>query len=225
MTVLTNWNFSLSADDVMRGQGTDPDVIRTSRPRLLAAAKRAQSLGLGLIHPVSLTKEVTILTHHHGRILLEGGGVLTGPLVTRHLAGAQRVIAALCTIGPELEVAVTELLCEDPLYALALDGLGNAAVESLAQQVCTLIGEKVKAEGLQTSTPISPGNKEWSVDVGQPQIFSLLDSSQVGIRLSPNSMMHPKKSMSFIIGIGSEMSQANLCEVCSLKETCRYQHA
>jgi hypothetical protein len=224
MTVLTNWNFSLSADDVLRGQGADPEVIRTLKPRLMGAAKRALSKGIALIHPVSLIKEVTIHKHRHESILLEGGGVLTGPLVTRHLAGAQRVVAAICTIGPDLEKAVTELLSEDPLYALALDGLGNAAVESLTQQVCTLIGGKVKYEGLQTSTPISPGNKEWPVDIGQPQIFSLLDSYKTGIQLSSSSMMYPKKSMSFIIGIGPEMSQTNLCEVCTLKGTCRYQH-
>jgi hypothetical protein len=224
MTTLTDWKFTLSAEDVLRGQGVYPEVVRTGKPLLMKTAERARSEGLALLHPVALTREIAVQAHRHERMLLAGGATLTGPLVTRHLAGAQRVVAAVCTIGAELEESVTRLLNEDPLYALALDGLGNAAVESLAQQVCTRINHKIQAEGLQSSTPLSPGSPEWPVEIGQPQIFSLLDLSLSGIRLTSSGMMLPKKSISFIVGLGLEMSQTNLCEVCSLQETCRYQH-
>ena len=40
--------------------------------------------------------------HRHERIHLEGGTTLTGPQVASHLGGAQRVVAAVCTIGPQL---------------------------------------------------------------------------------------------------------------------------
>jgi hypothetical protein len=117
------------------------------------------------------------------------------------------------------------MFSEDPLYALALDGLGNAAVESLAQQVCGQIAEQVKDEGLQASTPLSPGTPEWPVEVGQPQIFALLDPSKAGVKLSSGGMMIPKKSVSFVVGLGQEMSQNSMCTVCSLQNTCRYQNA
>ena len=225
MNPITDFNLSLGVDDILRGQGCDPEIIRNRKPLLILAAERAHTEGLILLHPVALTQEIVVHTHRHECIFLEGGGMLTGPLVTRHLAGAQRLVAAVCTIGPELEKAVSQLLSQDPLYALALDGLGNAAVEILAQQVCARIGDQVQAEGLQTSTPLSPGSPEWPVEVGQPQIFSLLDPSRVAISLTSGGMMLPKKTMSFIVGLGLQMSQADLCEVCSLKATCRYQHA
>jgi hypothetical protein len=225
MTVLSDWNFTLKADDVLRGQGANPEIFRTDKPLLMAAAKRARSEGLGLIHPAALTKDVVVHSHRHECIFLEGGGKLTGPLVTRHLAGAQRVLLSICTIGAELERAVIHFLGEDPLYALALDGLGNAAVESLAQQVCGRIEDQILVKGVQASTPLSPGSPEWPVEVGQPQIFALLDPSEAGISLTSGGMMLPKKSMSFVVGLGTKMSQSNLCEVCNLKETCRYQHA
>jgi hypothetical protein len=220
-----DWNFTLSADDILRGQGADPQIVRTSKPRLLAAAEHILAEGLLLLHPAALTSQIGVREHRHERILLENGKTLTGSLVTRHFAGAQRVIAVVCTIGPELEQAVSRLLIQDPLAALALDGLGNAAVENLAQLVCGQIGEQIQAEQLQASTPLSPGSPDWPVEVGQPQIFAMLDSIQAGISLSTSGMMSPKKSMSFVVGLGSEMSQAGMCEVCSLKETCRYQNA
>ncbi len=219
-----DWNFSLSADDVLRGQGMDPQVVRIGKPLLFTAAERAIAEGLSLIRPVALTNEVVVRQHRHERILLAGGAALTGPLVTQYLGGAQCLVAAVCTIGLELEDAVNHLLGEDPLYALALDGLGNAAVESLAQQVCSRIGEQVQGEGLQASSPISPGSPDWPVEIGQPQIFVLLDPSHAGIALSSGGMMIPKKSVSFVVGLGPEMSQVSMCSVCSLESTCRYHH-
>jgi hypothetical protein len=225
MDYLDEFQLSLAVDDILRGQGGDPQVIRNRKPLLVQVAERVRLDGVSLLHPVALTQKITVRSHRHELILLEGGGALTGPLVTSHLAGAQCVVVAVCTIGSELEETVSHWLSKEPLDGLALDGLGNAAVEILAQQVCAHIAQQAKAEGLQASTPLSPGNPEWPVEVGQPQIFSLIDPTHAGITLTSGGMMLPKKSESFIVGLGLEMSQTNLCEVCSLKETCRYQHA
>lgn len=225
MSVATDYQISLNLDDILRGQGGDPQLIRQRKPVLVLAAERAHKEGLSLIHPVGLTRELVVQAHRHERILLDNGSSLTGPLVADHLTGSQRVTAVVCTIGPKLEEAVSHWFGEDPLLALALDGMGNAAVESLAQQICADIAKQVLAEGLQASTPLSPGSPEWPVEVGQPEIFALLDPPQAGISLTSGGMMLPKKSMSFIVGLGMEMSQTGMCEVCTLKETCRYGHA
>ena len=225
MILPKKWNFTISPDDILRGQGADPQIVRERKPSLQKAAERAFAEGLGLIHPAAWTAEIVVLEHRHERIRLVGGAALTGSLVTHQFSGAQRVVAAICTIGSELETATAHLFSEDPLYALALDGLGNAAVESLAQQVCGYIAEQAVIEGLQASSPLSPGNSAWPVEVGQPQIFSLMDPSRAGITLTSGGMMIPKKTVSFVVGLGPEMSQTNMCSVCSLNETCQYRHA
>jgi len=225
MILSTNWNLTISADDILRGQGADPQIVRNGKQSLLKAAERAASDGFALLKPAALSAEVMVREHRHERIHLVGGTALTGSLVTHQLSGAQRVVVAVCTIGPDLEDAITNFLAVDPLYAMALDGLGNAAVENLAQQVCGLIAHQVEEEGLQASSPLSPGNPEWPVEMGQPQIFALLDPSKAGVTLSSGGMMIPKKSVSFVVGLGPEMSQTSMCAVCSLAETCRYRHA
>jgi hypothetical protein len=225
MNIITDIKITLGVEDILRGQGVDPQTVYLGKPTLLSAAKRALTEGQNLLHPVALIQEIEIQGFHHECIILGDGASLTGPLVTRHLAGAQRLVAAVSTIGPELETEVTHLLNVDPLYALALDGLGNAAVETLAQQVCAGIGKKIQAEGLQVSTPLSPGSPDWPVEVGQPQIFALLHPAQAGISLTSGGMMVPKKTISFVVGLGHEMAQSDLCAVCSLKGTCRYGHA
>ncbi|MFH1524059.1 MAG: hypothetical protein ABIF04_03765 [Chloroflexota bacterium] len=224
MTVLTDWNITLSVDNVLRGQGADPETVRARRPALVAAAQQALDLGTSMLHPAALTRDILVRGQRHERIQLENGAQLTSPGVARHLSGAQRVVAAVCTIGSQLEEEVTRLLDKDSLHALALDGLGNAAVELLAQQVCERIGEQAQAEGLTASTPLSPGSPDWPVETGQPQIFALFDPSEAGIKLTSGGMMIPKKSITFVIGIGAAMAQTDLCAACNMQETCRYRH-
>jgi cobalamin-dependent methionine synthase I len=155
---------------------------------------------------------------------LKNGIAFTGSLVTRFLAGAERVTAVVCSIGSGLEEMISKELEEDPLHALALDGLGNAAVESISQQTCQRIKEKANISGLHTSSPLSPGEPEWPVDVGQPEIFSLLDAGQLGIHLTQGAMMIPSKTVSFIVGIGHEMKKTQQCNLCSMQGRCLYRH-
>ncbi len=225
MTDLWNdFDLNLDVNDVLRGQGADPEAMRRRRPALVQAAERALAEGRSKIHPVALVGEFHVIELRHERILIEGGTALTGPQVTRHLGGAKRIAAALCTIGPVLETFAARLMGEDPVLALAFDGLGNAAVEQVGQQVCGRIGEWAQAKGLHSSTPLSPGNPEWPVEIGQPQIFALLDAEKAGIQITAGGMMFPQKSISFVTGIGSSVAQTHPCEICSLKEICRYRN-
>jgi hypothetical protein len=221
METWTDFDLTLNVDDILRGEGMDPATARAKRPALIKAATEAAQVGPGKIKPAAAIVEAKVLEHRHERIRLEGGFDLTGPLTARHLAGADRIAAVVCTIGPELEAFAARQ--EDMILALALDGLGNAAVTLVGQQVCERIAGWSQADGLMMSTPLSPGAPEWPVEVGQPQIFALTDPAAAGVHLTEGGMMIPKKSVSFVVGIGKNISQVNPCEVCNLKETCRYR--
>lgn len=224
MDLWLDFDLTLDAGDVLRGQGMDPAVIRQRRPALVAVAERALAEGTPKLHAAALVHEVGVVEKRHERLMLEGGTRLSGPLIARHLSGAARVAAVLCTLGGELEEASARVMERDPLLGLALDGLGNAAIERIGQQVCGRIGNQAAADGLQTSTPLSPGVPEWPVETGQPQIFNLVEAAQAGIRITAGGMMIPKKSISFVTGIGNDMAQTEPCEVCNLKEVCRYRN-
>jgi hypothetical protein len=99
MNIITDCQLSLDLDDILRGQGADPEAIRRRKPLLLMAAERALKEGRCLLHPVVQTHDVVIISRRHEHILLENGSMLTGPLVTGHLAGAQRVVAAISQLA------------------------------------------------------------------------------------------------------------------------------
>ncbi len=224
MEFLTDFDLPLGLDDILRGEGADPAVVRTKKPAIMIAASHALEVGIQNIHPAAMIHQLNVLEHRHERIRLQDGNDLTGPLVSRHLAGAEQVVMALVTIGTELEEYAASQMVNDPLLSLALDGLGTAAVEVLGEQVCLGIGKNADALGLTASTPLSPGEPDWPVEVGQPQIFAQLDPSRIGIKLTSGGMMIPKKSISFVVGLGPDMSREDFCEFCSFNERCRYRH-
>ena len=225
MELLEDFSLTLCEDDVLRGEGADPEIVRGGKTPILKAASSALHEGFSKLRPIALIESVKIVEHRHERILLQGGNELASPLVAHHLAGAEHVVVVICTIGSLLENMVSSWMEENPLLGLALDGLGNSAVEAIAQQVCKRIGEQAQDKNLTASTPLSPGEPEWPVGVGQLQIFSLLEPSRAGITLASSGMMTPKKSISFVVGIGPEMVQTDPCSLCSLRERCRYRHA
>ena len=136
MLVLREWDLIIDADQVLRGQGADPEVIRRRSPNLVELAERAIQEGASLLKPQLLYRRLAVERVLHERIILDFEGELHGPLLAQHLSSATEVLVILCTIGDDLEKVVSETMPADPAYALALDGLGSAGVEALANAAC-----------------------------------------------------------------------------------------
>jgi len=224
MTVLDKWDLRLNVDAVLRGQGADPAAIRRRSPRLIEFSGRALEEGGPLLQPRVHACRLLVEDLRHDRLKLEGDGRLSGGLLARHMGGAQEVVIVLCTVGEALERRAAEVSREDAVYGLALDGLGSAGVEALANAACALFEEEATKEDCQVTIPLSPGMVGWPVEQGQPQIFDLLDAGEIDVRLTESMMMLPRKSLTFVLGMGRELiSGGRTCDYCSLKETCRYR--
>jgi hypothetical protein len=231
MPILDKWKLQINPDQVIRAQGADPDVVRLRRPNIVRTTEEAITRGLPLLHPQVLYEKLDVqgLTHERLKLISHGSDqniyYLSGQLIAQHLARAQLIIVMLCTIGSELDSCVSSLFKVDPMVALALDGFGSAAVELLAIQACNQFENEVKKDGLNTTIPLNPGMVGWPVDIGQPQIFSMLNSESIHVSLTDSCMMVPNKSLSLVMGIGTEVFiSTSSCEFCSLKGICRYQN-
>ncbi len=217
-------DLNITADSVLRGQGADPEIIRSRSPRLVHTAEKALKSVVDLLEPEVLVKEFKVTGFKHNSLELEGGKKISGPLVTGHLVGASYISVAVCSVGSKIDGYASEVMDDDMVLGLAIDGVGSAAVEALANAVCRQIELKAAAEGLQTTIPLSPGMIGWGVEEGQPLIFSLVEPEQIGVTLTPYYLMVPRKSLSMIIGIGPNLSSGErICDYCTMRETCRYQ--
>jgi hypothetical protein len=221
---LQEWRIEIDVDAVLRGQGAEPSAIRTRSPKLVELAEAALAEGLPMIHPRVHMRRFEIDQLRHEKLLLKNGGTLRGALIGQHLGPAEEVAAILCTIGGELEAHASDLSGSDMLRALALDGVGSAATEALANAACAEIERGARQAGRETTIPLSPGMEGWSVEQGQPQIFSLFATEEISIELRPTGLMLPRKSLSMVLGIGERIAQSGTtCDYCRMRETCRYQ--
>jgi hypothetical protein len=106
-----------------------------------------------------------------------------------------------------------------------LDALGSAAAEVLAVSACNRLESEATAKGWQASMPLNPGMIGWPVAQGQPELFALLDASQIGVQLTEGSVMKPLKSVSLVMGLGPDLSAPGKpCDYCTMSATCRYQY-
>ena len=224
MPLLPEIDLNITIDHVIRAQGADPEIIRDRNPQLIKAAKTALKLGFPLLEPQVLYEEFKIDSLRHETLNLTEGGVLKGKLVAQHFSSAESVIIMLCTVGMKLEKESIGLLSSDPVAGLALEGVGSAAVEILANSACNHFEQMAAQKNMETTIPLSPGMMGWPVDQGQPQIFSLLNSEQIDVRLTASHLMLPRKSLTLSIGIGANiLAQGTTCDYCNMKETCQYQ--
>lgn len=222
--VLRDLALDLTEDDVLRGQGADPQALRRRRPALAQLAGRALELGRPLIAPAVAWRLLAVEGLRHGRLGLAGGAALHGTLLASHLGGARRLVALVCTIGPGVEERSAREAQDDTLLALALDGLGSAAAEALAAAVVRILEDEAAAGGQHVSLPLGPGMIGWPVEQGQAELFALVDAEAAGVRLNEGGMMLPRKTLSFVVGVGDEqLHKGRACDLCTLRETCRYQ--
>ena len=224
MPILREIPISIDEDQVIRFQGAPAAVIRKRRPELVEKARAAVEEGMALIQPAILYRELAVEGLRHDKLFLEGGHVMSSVLIAQHLGPAQSVIVALCTIGSDLERAAAERFAQDALMGHALDALGSAAVEALVTAFCGQIAVRVESEGLQVSSPLSPGMEGWSIDTGQTEIFQILNSEEIGVKLLKSYLMAPVKTVSVVFGLGEEIEAAeSLCDFCVMRDHCLYR--
>ena len=224
MTILEGIPLKFDVDQVLKSQGADPQIIRKRSPKLVEIAERALEQGRPLLDSKVIFRELSVLSIKHERLLLEDQNELKGKLIVKHLASAEKIIIILCTIGSRLEEYSLKKIKNDPVMGLAIEGVGSAAVEALANSVCTYFGEKAAEENLETTIPLNPGMIGWDVGEGQPQIFKLLDAKELEVTLTPSCLMLPRKTLSMVIGVGADIKVGGkTCDYCHMQETCLYK--
>jgi hypothetical protein len=190
----------------------------------VAAAQAVINEAQALLTPAALYTIRPVRDFEHQQVVLDNGATFSGSLVARALAGATEVAVAVCTIGPALEERMSaRFAAGDALRAVALEGAGIAAV----RQVSTLVGVRIcnaaTVHGLSVGMRASPGQEGWSIQQ-QRVLFGLVPAEEIGVRLTSSCLMLPRKSVSFVIGLGPEMrADAVPCDFCSKRERCQWR--
>ena len=155
-------------------------------------------------------------------VFVEGSIVFTSEVIARLLRECTKVAVILVTIDKYLEETACRL-AEDGLIvqAMALDAVGSAAVEKVADFVQDRIREVANEQGLATSRRFSPGYCDWNISQ-QKALFRAVNGNSTVTRLTNGYLMIPQKSMSSVVGIGpsnGKLEGYNPCTTCD-KDDC-----
>jgi hypothetical protein len=176
---------------------------RPLRDDTLKMVRETEALGLALVRPLGVYR------------ILEGHALQKSP----HLRGHNLVALGLCTIGPQLEDEVKQLMAtgREP-EGYILDAVGSVATEATADAINARICHWAAAHDLVASPRFSPGYGSWRLEE-QRIIFALLPAETIGMSLNPSCMMIPRKSVSFAVIFTKDAVDTrpkNPCERCGL---------
>ncbi len=216
--LLTEFDIKLTAEDVLTGQGIDPNRAST---RLFGYARSVIEEAQSLLKPAVIYTVIEI-SGFEGTKILFPGGYFEGTLPARAMAGADHLYISAFTIGSDLENRVEAIMGENPVSAITLDGAGVAALGKVSKAIEDLISADACNLEQELGMRVQPGQEGWPIEQ-QRQIFSILPGDEIGIRLTESCLMLPKKSESVVIPRGINMDNSVMpCDFCSKRDRCNW---
>ena len=226
MPVVRDITLTLQTDEILHRTGIKEDSKIKSEMETLISQLLVSVNDEHLLEPAIAYETYPITEVNYQRLSLEGNIVLRGSAISSVLSPAKELAVLVCTIGCKLEEKVTDYFDKNkPLPGLLLDGIGSAAVDSINQEACRLIRQEASLRGYQTSSSLSPGGPSFPLSE-QWQLFKLVPAEEIEVRLTSTGLMVPRKSISMVIGIGTQMetwTRAEVCARCNLSETCHHR--
>lgn len=195
---------------------TPPGKLEKAMEEMLNRAK-------DLLSPRAVYVLRRIIHFPEGVILIPGGITFNTVRIGHYLTCCDQIVVYLVTIGGSLEEEVGKLMRKgDFLSALILDAIGSEATGRATDSLQELTKRSQGERRAITSLRFGPGYCDWKLSE-QSLIFKALNSSNLGVNLTKNYMMIPRKSTSGIMGLGDAeriMSQPTPCQLCPKRDYC-----
>ena len=142
-------------------------------------------------------------------------------------ANAERIVLALATIGPVVELRTKKMLeNNESTRGLIVDAAGTIAAEKTADFVEHKIRRQFTSSGWKISRRYAPGYCGWDI-MAQRDIFAQLPDT-LGIELTESCLMVPEKSLSFVFLLSRsgdfKAIKVGICRNCR-QQRCPYRTA
>ena len=228
MKIIKNIKLKIDEEEVLRYQGYHRNKAGETSEIILQITREEIEQGYCLFEPKGIYSKVMIKNiSSEGRINLENGLCLEiNNSMLNLLKGTRYLAFGLSTIGNQLEEKVVELFAKNEYpKAMALDAVGTVASKFLSNYIQSVICQEAKEQNFQTTKYFSPGSGDWNISQ-QKNIFQIIPAGKIGVKLTESYMMIPKKSLSWVIGMGKEIiipsKGDDSCKTC-LAENCQFR--
>ena len=211
----------LNTGEILRYMGCPPEKADSGLRGQVESCVREL---LGIVRPRWSWRGAAIAFEPEG-VRLEGGLLLPGEDLKKHLQGCDRAAVFCATLGAETDALIRRAERLDMGRALALDCCASAAIEAVCDQI---EGElQGKFPGCSFPFRYSPGYGDLPLEVQGP-ILDLLDAPRrVGLCATSSNLLTPRKSVTAILGISDREIERTKrsCLGCPAQGSCQYRKA
>jgi hypothetical protein len=151
--------------------------------------------------------------------------ILKGKDINEHLKNSTECVLMAVTLGNEVERQTRLYEKTNLTKALILDACATTAVEEVCDIVEKDVKEKAILSGMNITFRYSPGYGDLPLDVQNSFLRALDAQKKIGLTVSENNLLFPRKSVTAIIGIvNSEIKKKRKsCKECSNYENCNFR--
>lgn len=220
--ILKNFQKAFDTGKMLRllGAKTKSQLSQASLQRIDVLTKEIE----GMLTPQISYRILELAKVKRSDIYLIDGTCFKSPRLAKALSDAESVCFFLATIGPAVEMAVTDLM-KQRRYADAyiLDAMGSTAAENIVEQFYQRMAKRQDKMNSAVTLRFSPGYCDWPIEQ-QRQLFDLfVDIETPDIQLTDSCLMVPKKSVSGLFGLLAPGIKGvdpayNPCDMCSKRD-------
>jgi cobalamin-dependent methionine synthase I len=216
------FELEINKEEVLRylgykGQDIDENLINTIEECREEIKK--------LITPRVVYSYKNVKSNDDGVEVITTNLILKGKDIKEHLKNSTECVLMAVTLGNEVERQTRLYEKTNLTKALILDACATTAVEEVCDIVENNVKEKAILNGMNITFRYSPGYGDLPLDVQNSFLRTLEAQKKIGLTVSENNLLFPRKSVTAIIGIvnsGIEKKRKR-CKECSNYENCSFR--
>ncbi len=157
------------------------------------------------------------------RIIPKADIRIEGKSIEKHLKGCHSVAVMALTLGAGIDALIRRTQVTDMAMAVIIDCGASVLTEQLADEYEKQISENISQNTGGFTTPrFSPGYGDYPIEI-QKDIIGYVDGSRrIGLNVTSDFTMIPRKSVTALIGIADTPVTGHLatCDMCALRDKC-----
>jgi hypothetical protein len=219
---MDNFELEINKEEVLRYLGHKDQEIDEN---LLNTIEECREEIKKIIRPRVVYTYRNIKPVDEGVEVITTSLILKGNDIREHLKNSTECVLMAVTLGNEIERKTRLYEKTNLTKALILDACATTAVEEVCDIVENDVREKAVSNGMNITFRYSPGYGDLPLDVQNSFLRALDAGKKIGLTVSENNLLFPRKSVTAIIGIvnnGIEKKKKS-CKECSNYENCSFR--
>ncbi len=200
--------IKIAEGEVYRYLGAQKESSYNTQRKVQKVIREEIELSYSLMENKGIYRFLPIISTLEDGVIITGQGYQfsVNKKILHLFKNSQYLFFAITTIGLKIEQIIKERFKENQyLKAMVLDAVGTVAAKTAGQWINHFLEEKYKEKGLQLSRYFEPGSGDWNI-AEQKKVFAILKPERIGVTLNNYHMMQPTKSLSWIRGMGQNLS-------------------